>query len=124
MLEALWSRGDEGPVRACTSPAFTYALSSEREDLDIDGYLQLVAGFRAAFDPIDLILHQALVENTRVMIHFSLTGQHVGPIFGVAATDRPLWAPAMTFMYFEGERLMRQVSLTDFLYLRRQLREG
>ena len=101
-----------------------YLCALERkEDLDIDGY-QLVAGFRAAFDPIDLILHQALVENTRVMIHFSLTGQHVGPIFGVAATDRPLWAPAMTFMYFEGERLMRQVSLTDFLYLRRQLREG
>ena len=124
MLEALWSRGDEGSVRASVSPAFTYSLSSEGQGLDVDGYLELVAGFRTAFDPIDLILHRALVEDTRVMIHYSLTGQHTGPVFGVAATGRPLWAPAMTFMYFDGELLERQVSLTDFLHVRRQLREG
>ena len=124
MLEALWSRGDEGPVRASVSPAFTYSLSSEGQGLDVDGYLELVAGFRTAFDPTDLILHRALVENTRVMIHYSLTGQHTGRVFGVAATGRPLWAPAMTFMYFDGEMLERQVSLTDFLHVRRQLREG
>lgn len=124
MLEALWSRGDDGPVRAIVSPESTYSLSSEGQGLDVDGYLTLVAGFRSSFDPIDLILHRALVESARVMVHYSLTGQHTGPVFGVAATDRPLWAPAMTFMYFEGEMLERQVSLTDFLHVGRQLRGG
>ena len=124
MLEALWSRGDDGPVRACVSPDFTYALSSESEGLDLDGYVELIGGFRSAFDPIDLILYRTLVEGARVMVHYSLTGEHVAPIFGIEATDRPLWVPAMTFMYFDGEQLERQVSLTDFLHVQRQLRAG
>jgi predicted ester cyclase len=122
LLEALWSRGDEASVRAVAADGFSYSLSTEGDALDLDAYFALVAGFRAAFDPIDLIFHRVLVEGDRVMAHFSMTGTHVAPLFGVNATQRPLWLPAMTFMYFEGDALTRQVSLTDFLHLHRQLR--
>lgn len=122
LLEALWSRGDGEPVRAVAAPEFRYSLSTEGDALDLEAYLALVAGFRSAFDPIDLIFHRVLAEGERVMAHFSMTGAHVAPIFGVEATRRMTWVPVMTFMYFEDERLVRQVSLTDFLYLQRQLR--
>lgn len=122
LLEALWSRGDEGPVRAVAAPGFRYSLSTEGDALDLDAYVGLVAGFRSAFDPIDLIFHRVLAEGGRVMAHYSMTGAHVAPIFGVEPTQRLVWVPAMTFMYFEEGRLVRQVSLTDFLYLQRQLR--
>lgn len=122
LLEALWSRGEQGPVRAAAAADFRYSLSTEGDALDLEAYLGLVAGFRSAFDPIDLIFHRVLAEGDRVMAHFSMTGTHVAPIFGVEPTQRQAWLPAMTFMYFEDERLTRQVSLTDFLYLQRQLR--
>jgi|OM-RGC.v1.025045406 Predicted ester cyclase len=122
LLEALWSRGDADPVRALAAPDFRYSLSTEGDALDLEAYLALVAGFRSAFDPIDLIFHRVLAEGDRVMAHFSMTGAHVAPIFGVEPTRRQMWVPAMTFMYFEAGQLTRQVSLTDFLYLQRQLR--
>lgn len=122
LLEALWSRGEQGPVRATAAPDFRYRLSTEGGALDLEAYIAFVAGFRCAFDPIDLIFHRVLAEGDRVMAHFSMTGTHVAPLFGVEPTRRQIWVPAMTFMYFEGDRLARQESLTDFLYLKRQLR--
>ena len=122
MLDALWSRGDETPVRSAVAADFTYSLSSNGDQLDLQGYLDLAAGFRVAFDPIDLIFHRVLAEGSRVMAHFSMTGAHVAPIFGIEATGRQLWIAVMTIMYFDEGVLRRQSSLTDFLSLQRQLR--
>ena len=128
LLESLWSRGDEGPVRAVAAPDFRHQLSHTAEAVDLDGYCALVAGFRSAFDPIDLLPHRTLVDGDRIVAHYSLTGDHVGAFLGVEATGTVLWVPAMTFMTFRdegaGPRLVRQASLTDFLSVQRQLRQA
>ena len=115
-------------MRRIAAPDFAHQLSRDAPALDIDGYCTFVAGFRAAFDPIDLLLHRTLVDDDRVVVHFSLTGNHVGELFGIAPTGASLWLPAMTFMHFrdaaDGVRLARQSSLTDFLSLQRQLKRA
>jgi predicted ester cyclase len=122
LLESVWTRGREATLRAAVTDDFRHRLATAGEALDVDGYLSMVRGYRAAFSPIDLIFHRVLVDGDRAAIHFSMTGTHTGPIFGLAPTGRPCWIEVMCTQRWRDGALARQVSVTDFLALRRQLR--
>lgn len=122
LLESVWSRGREDLLRAAVAPEFTHRLATAGATDDVNGYLALVRSHRAAFSPIDLIFHRALAEDERVAVHFSMTGVHVGPAFGLAPTGRLCFVEVMSVLHFEAGALLRQHSVTDFLALQRQIR--
>ncbi|MEE4360242.1 MAG: ester cyclase [Pseudomonadales bacterium] len=121
LLDALWSRGDEAPLRALVSDDFRYALSAGTRTMDLSAYLETVHGFRAAFSPIELLFHRVLCEGGRVAAHYSLLGEHSGPFYGTEPTGRVGSLEVMSVLHFEADRLVRQTSVTDFLTLRRRL---
>ena len=114
-LEAGWVRGDFALVRRLVTPEFRFSIASAATGQDIDRYLAMVGDWRAAFGELTLTLRDLLQEGSTVAAHYELSGRHVAPVYGVAASGRRGSLQIMSFMDFAGERICAHRAVIDFV---------
>lgn len=114
-LEAGWVRGDFALVRRLAAPNFRFTIASEANPQDIDRYIAMVREWRSAFGELQLTLRDLLHEGNTVAAHYELSGTHVAPVYGVAASGRHGALQIMSFLDFDGERIAAHRAVIDFV---------
>lgn len=62
-----------------------------------------------------VIPHEFLSLDDKVVVRFTMTGTHLGPLMGVPATGRPIQLPGITILRFENGKCVERWSVADFL---------
>ena len=114
-LEAGWVRGDDALVRRLVTEDFRFCVASEAQALDIERYLAIVSQWRSAFGDLTLAVRDLLQEGATVAAHYELSGRHVAPVYGVAASGRRGSLQIMSFMDFVGGRICAHRAVVDFV---------
>jgi len=86
-----------------------------------DGLRTYVRMARAALPDLRLDVEQILVERDRVAARVRYSGTHLGPLFGVAPTGRPVSYPGVTLFRVAGGRITEVWSVGDTLSLMSQM---
>jgi steroid delta-isomerase-like uncharacterized protein len=71
------------------------------------------AAVRAAFSEIDLRVEDLVVDGSTIAWRWALTGTHVGPFAGVAATGRRVTLRGVNFQRLAGDRVTEHWTLAD-----------
>jgi predicted ester cyclase len=79
---------------------------------------EVAAMYRGMFDSIEglnIDVHDAVESGDQVCLRATLTGRHTGPLFGVAATGRPINQQVITILRFESAKCIERWSVADTL---------
>jgi len=68
---------------------------------------------RAAFSEIDLRALDLVVDGSTIAWRWALTGTHVGPFAGMAATGRRVTLSGVNFQRLAGDRVVEHWTLAD-----------
>lgn len=120
-IETLWTAEDPGEAERLIAPDFSIQISGSRELHDFAWYLALIQHFRKGIRELSLSFHQIMREGPKVATHYTFTGQHHERVFGIDARDNTGHQEVMSFFLFNGGRITRQTSVTDFMSLKRQM---
>jgi ketosteroid isomerase-like protein len=85
------------------------------------GLKPIVAAFRQAFPDLQFALEDVVVEGDRVAVRVRMQGTHMGPLFGLAATQRRVSVEQVNIELFRGDRIAEHWRVTDELGLMHQL---
>jgi predicted ester cyclase len=90
---------------------------------DIDGAEVYLAALRNAHETLQISgeLEELLVDGDRLVTRVRLSGRHIGEVFGIPATGRPVsWETAEVWRVADG-RLAERWAVDDLLGLSRQI---
>jgi steroid delta-isomerase-like uncharacterized protein len=85
------------------------------------GVRQVIRALRTAFPDLHYAIDDLVVGPDAVATRTTLTGTHLGPFFGVAATGRPVRVAQFTIERIRDGQIVAHHRLTDDLALQRQL---
>ena len=89
MNEKLWGEGDLDLIDAHISEEYVEYNSASPEPIEgRKGYKANVKMIRGAFPDLDAKTEHVIVEDDRVVNHFTLTGTHQGEIMGIEPTGK------------------------------------
>jgi steroid delta-isomerase-like uncharacterized protein len=86
-----------------------------------DGVRLVVAGLRRAFPDLRYTIEDLVVGEEAVAARTTLTGTHLGELFGLPATGRAVRVAQITIERFREGRIVAHHRLTDDLGMLRQL---
>lgn len=85
------------------------------------GVKVIVAGLRAAFPDLRYEIEDLVVGDDAVAVRTTVTGTHLGDLFGAAPTGKPFRVSQLQLERFRGERIVAHHRVTDELSMLRQL---
>ena len=86
-----------------------------------DGLRQFRAGTRAAFPDARTTIEQLLADGDYVIARFTITGTHLGPLMGFAATGKRFTLGLIEIARFRDGKIAERWTERDFLKLLQQL---
>jgi steroid delta-isomerase-like uncharacterized protein len=84
-------------------------------------YLGIVAANLVAFPDLKWTVEDIRAEGDTVAVRFSMTGTHLGPFAGVAATGKAIRSESMTFYRLSHGRIVEERAQLDMLGMLRQM---
>lgn len=87
-IERVWGRGEVDLVDAMYAPDVVDHMPVAGQPAGRAAMKDVVRAFRAALPDLRMDLHTVLACGDRGVDHWTLSGTHTGPLFGVAATGR------------------------------------
>jgi predicted ester cyclase len=85
---------------------------------DAAPYKRRAAALHAALSNLETELAELVVEGDRIAWRFSVTGDHVGELAGIAATGRRVTLRGVNFQRLEADRVAEHWTLLDLQALR------
>ena len=76
----------------------------------IDGEIQFAGMLQTAFPDVHISVEDTLGENDRVVVRYSATGTHQGPLGPIPATGRPATITGTASFRIDGDRIRRSGS--------------
>ena len=86
-----------------------------------EGLKPIIRGFIEALPDVRITAHDVLMDQGRAAVRAEITGTHLGPLFGIAATGKKVSFRIHEFHEFEGERIKRTWHMEDWFGLFQQL---
>ena len=120
-LTTLWTCDVPDTAAELVTSDFTLHLSGSQDTQDFTWYLALVKHFRSGIHELDIFFHQFLREGPNVAGYYTFVGRHHSRVFGVDAQDNFGQQEAMSIFTFNNGRIQQQISVTDFMSLKRQM---
>lgn len=96
-------------------------LSPAAPPLTIDQQKQRIAGLRAAFPDLHLVVDDMLAEDDRVAFRGVIRGTHKGPFQGIAPTGKQMTAFAFDIVRIEHGKFIEHWGGPDLLSILMQL---
>jgi predicted ester cyclase len=85
------------------------------------GFRQDLAVMREAFPDARFTIEDMVGEGDRLADRYTISGTHVRPFLGIAATGRKIQLPGITIVRISGGKIADRRAVTDQLGLLRQL---
>lgn len=82
---------------------------------------QLIASFRTAFPDLRVNVDDTVTEGAKVVVRWSATGTHEGPLMGMPRTGKRAHWTGVSFLRFEGEQIAEDWVHMDTLAMLQQL---
>ena len=80
-------------------------------------YAALMSGIpNLTVEPIDLF-----AAGQRVVVRYNITGDHMGELFGSAATGHSIAVEGLTILYFQDDKVAYRINRTDEIALLTQV---
>lgn len=122
MLTEVWSRGDLALIDAITTP--DYRVHVPTQPTPIEGRQALKAAvttFRRGIPDLTKTIDATHIDGDTVLLRYTVTGTHDGPILGVPATGHSIEIPGVYIANVGADRLTHARDLWDVYGLLAQL---
>jgi len=86
-----------------------------------EGLKPIIRSFIEALPDVRITAHDVLMSQDRAAVRAEITGTHLGPLFGIAATGKKVSFRIHEFHEFQGDRIKRTWHLEDWFGLFLQL---
>ena len=93
----LWDRGDLSVAGEILAPDFRFRGSLGPEKIGVDAFLEYVRLVRGALSGYRSDIEHMVQDGASVACRMTFSGDHIGPLFGVAATGKRISWPAAAF---------------------------
>lgn len=120
ILEDVFGKGKFEYLDQACDPSFK-AHDPLTGDTDIAGFKQECQMYRAAFPDITPTLLGSCAEGDTVCTRWRMSGTHVKPLMGVAATGKKVSVEGITFDRFRNGKLVESYAQWDTLRFLRSL---
>jgi steroid delta-isomerase-like uncharacterized protein len=82
---------------------------------------QAMTGLRVAFGDMRFTIHDLIASGDRVVVRWSMTANHQGPLAGIPATGKPIQQRANVIYRMEGGKIAEGWAQMDQIGVLRQL---
>lgn len=86
-----------------------------------DGLKPIIRAFITAMPDVNITIHDLIQTPGRMGVRAEITGTHLGPLFGIAATGKQVRFAIHEFHEFEGACIKRTWHIEDWFGLFQQL---
>ena len=86
-----------------------------------DGFKPLMQGLIAAFPDIHITIHEIIGTSGRAGVRAEITGTHLGEMFGVAPTGKPVSIPIHEFHHLKDGLITHTWHLEDWFSMMHQV---
>ena len=115
LYEEVWNKGNLSLISELVSPDF---VSGNNKGLD--GYRQMVSGWRTAMPDVHFTIHEMVAEGDKVAYRVSATGTGAGNLGSVDVRGKKISGTMSIFTEYKGGKVAVGVAATDMLGLYRQ----
>ena len=91
------------------------------EEQGLAAYQAMTNRLRAAFGDMRFTIHDLIASGDRVVVRWSMTAKHHGPLAGIPATGKPIQQRANVIYRMEGGRIAEGWAQMDQIGVLRQL---
>ena len=120
----IWNRQDFVVADEILAPDFRFRGSLGSETVGIPAFLDYVQSVHAALADYRCIIEELVIDDNVAAARMTFTGIHRGPLFGVAATGKPVSWVGAAFFKFAQAHIVSLWVLGDIDGLKRQLGAG
>lgn len=115
--------GDEALLRAVLSPEWEEVpMVYPGQPAGPEGYLPIVAAFKAAFPDVRFDIHEMLASGDKVTVRTTIRGTHRGEWLGIAATGKPIAVDAIDIHHVANGRVIRSWHIEDWFRWQQAMR--
>jgi len=120
LIEEVWNKGNFEVIDELYDPSF------KTEDpmlgtLDLNGFRELVKGYRTAFPDLKLEIISLVSEGNFIATRWRATGTHRGPLMGMEATGKKAVTTGLDLAEVRNGKVISDFTVFDSLTLLRQL---
>lgn len=123
-LDEAWNKGNVDSMDELMTTDYRRYVGVTGTYLDRERQKQRIAGIRAAFEPVQLILDDILAEGDKVTIFIRIKGTHNGTFMGVSPTGKDVTIGAIDILRLVDGRVAEHWGVMDTYGLLQQLGEA
>jgi steroid delta-isomerase-like uncharacterized protein len=119
-VDELWNQGDLGAVDRYFAEAYVAhdSLFPRRGRAELR---RVVVRFRQSIADLRYRVDEVVVDGDRIAARWTVSGRHVGELFGVPGSGRPIEVSGMSMNRMQGGQFSEAWVFNDTLSLLRQL---
>ena len=118
-LDEAWNTGNLDVIDEVMAPGYVRYMATGR--LDREAQKQRIAGFRRGLPDLRIDVEQMVAEGDLVAFRIQVHGTHMGPLLGVAPTNKPFTITATDVVRMENGAAVEHWGNMDEAGLLRQL---
>lgn len=116
----LWANGDKSAIDRYWSPDAKVHMT-DFDGTAVDVIHEDVERYWGAFDAVETRIDHLVAEGDRVVLHWTTSGQHIGPYGDVAATNKRITMTGMDLLRLADGKIVECWSMWDGLSVYDQL---
>lgn len=120
-IEEVWTRGNLDAVDTYFGQNYRRHLSPTLEPLSLEGQKQRLAGFRAAFPDVRIIVEDVFSEDNYVIFRSTMQGSHRGAFQGIEPTGKTITVSLIDILRVENGKFVEHWGGPDLYDLLKQL---
>ena len=120
-FEEAWNKGNYVVGEELIASTFILRHAGPDTPPGPEALLRTVKSGRAGFTDLHYTMHDQTAEDDRVVTHWTMTGTHTGPFWGMQPTGRSLTISGATMFVVRDGQFVDYWSFWDSASIRRQL---
>lgn len=120
-IEEVWMRANLDAVDTYFGQNYRRHRSPTLEPLPLEGQKQRLAGFRAAFPDVKIIVEDVFSEDKYVIVRSTMQGTHKGVFQGIEPTGKTITVTLIDILRVENGKFVEHWGGPDLYDLLRQL---
>lgn len=117
----IWSQGNLNTVDEILEPDFAFILAFTRTDT-LDAFRGMVKRNREVFQDLTYVPNDAVADETKASVWWSMTSKHIGTWRNVPASGNDVSIEGVTFFWFSPSgKIQRAVVQNDVMRMMNQI---